>query len=406
MQLTQTTQDAGIHDGQLLATFARTGREAMFEELVARHGTLVLNTCLRVLHERADAEDATQTVFLALATKARDGALQSRASLSGWLYAAALNTSLRARAARTARARHEQRAAAGNPMELADTTAADWAGVAPLLDGELDALAEKYRLPIVLHHLDRQPVEAVADALSCSIDAVKQRLSRGRELLRERLNRRGVRVAGAVLPLLLENHAETATLPVTFASLLARAAVTELARLPVKPNARPLSRWKLASIAALVLLLAAIAAAPGFHDALAHATRVRVPVPPAEKSSGDQIGSLRTSGAASVQTQPDVHNVAQTQPPRTAPIEELKMPAYAPVPKNVTRPPEIAQSQRPEPMQEFSGRVPEIQEPQKVDVRKFLAETPAAGDDDIQKPARSAPASSGPQAGADDVKRR
>ena len=51
----------------------------------------------------------------------------------------------------------------------------------------LEALPENYRLPLVLFYREEKSVRAVAETLELSEDAVKQRLSRGREMLRERV---------------------------------------------------------------------------------------------------------------------------------------------------------------------------------------------------------------------------
>ena len=52
----------------------------------------------------------------------------------------------------------------------------------------LAKLPETYRLPLVLYYREGQSVRAVAEALGISEDAVKQRLARGREMLRDRMS--------------------------------------------------------------------------------------------------------------------------------------------------------------------------------------------------------------------------
>ena len=214
-------------DGELLATFAQSGEEAAFAALTERHGPMVFNACLRVLHQRSDAEDAAQAVFLALAHKARDAALQQRPSLAGWLYEAAWHVSVRARDAEKLRKQREREAGTMQEKiaDAAANSAAQWSQLAPLLDGELNALPEKYRVPIVLHHLQQRSVEETAQLARCSTDAAKQRLSRGREMLRARLVRRGVMLSTGVIPTLFTTHASAAVLPGTFAATTAHSAV-------------------------------------------------------------------------------------------------------------------------------------------------------------------------------------
>src|SRR5205085_1890406 len=56
--------------------------------------------------------------------------------------------------------------------------------------GALEGLDESYREPLVLFYREGQSVAAVAEALGISGDAVKQRLSRGREQVREKVAQR------------------------------------------------------------------------------------------------------------------------------------------------------------------------------------------------------------------------
>src|SRR5262245_3390212 len=99
-----------LGDAELLGEFIRDRDEAAFEELLRRHGPMVWAVCRRVLHARADAEDAFQATFLILVRKA--ATLSQRDALAGWLHGVARRTALKART--FAQRRRQRELAAGS----------------------------------------------------------------------------------------------------------------------------------------------------------------------------------------------------------------------------------------------------------------------------------------------------
>ena len=89
------------HDGQPLFDVASNGSEAAFEELVRRHGSMILNQSRRLLSDTHDAEDATQAVFLVLWKKAKS--LRNSLTVSAWLHQVTRNVCRNAQRSRTAR---------------------------------------------------------------------------------------------------------------------------------------------------------------------------------------------------------------------------------------------------------------------------------------------------------------
>jgi len=81
-----------LTDAELAKEYAAGRSLQAFRTLAKRHGGMVYSTCLRVLGDGAQAESATETVFLLLAKKA--GALAERQTLAGWLHRTAYLTSL------------------------------------------------------------------------------------------------------------------------------------------------------------------------------------------------------------------------------------------------------------------------------------------------------------------------
>ena len=208
-------------DSALLVEFIATGQEAPFAEIVRRYQGLVFGVCLRVLGQFQDAEDAAQAVFLTLAHKA--SALRDRSSLAGWLHRTAWHVALRAREAVSVRKTHEREAAA--MTDLSSNPDYSWADLKPILDYEIDALPEKYRLPLILHYMQGQTKEETARMLGLKSGTVSTWLDRGRDLLRERLSRRGLAITSALLAsLLLDNSTAVAWSP-TAAAAVVQAAV-------------------------------------------------------------------------------------------------------------------------------------------------------------------------------------
>ncbi|QJW92928.1 RNA polymerase sigma factor [Frigoriglobus tundricola] len=176
-------------DVALLARWCATRDAVAMELLVRRHGQMVLGVCRRVLGNVADADDAFQATFLIFVEKA--GTLTRPEQSAGWLHAVALRVSQRARAVRNRRRERE-----AELVDAADPTepgaASETADLRRALDAELDRLPEKYRLPIVLCELEGRTLDEAARLLGWPKGTVAGRLSRGRELLRKRLSRRGI----------------------------------------------------------------------------------------------------------------------------------------------------------------------------------------------------------------------
>src|SRR5262245_25947437 len=135
-------------DGRLLDAFVNRREEAAFAELLRRHGPLVLGVCRRLLRDPHDADDAFQATFLVLIRKARS--IARREQLAAWLYGVAFRTAQKARFRRERRAAVERQADVTDPPARATTETPD---AADLLDRELLALPQKYRLPLVLCEL-------------------------------------------------------------------------------------------------------------------------------------------------------------------------------------------------------------------------------------------------------------
>jgi len=196
-------------DGRLLDDFLTRRDQTAFEALVARHGAMVLGVCCRVLQDPHEAEDAFQATFLVLVRKGTS--IVPRELVGNWLYGVAYRTSLKARAAMLRRRTRERQVSAMPPSEA--STDPVWSDLQPVLDQELHRLPDQYRVPVVLCALEGRSREEVARLLGIPEGTLSSRLARGRELLGQRLTRRGLAFSAPALAALLSAHTASALVP-------------------------------------------------------------------------------------------------------------------------------------------------------------------------------------------------
>jgi RNA polymerase sigma factor (sigma-70 family) len=207
-------------DAELLGRFAEAHDEAAFAALVGRHGSLVWQTCRRLLGDTPDAEDAFQATFLALARKAGTFPVES---LAGWLHRVAWQAALKSRL--SARRRRGLVRQLWTALRPASPPSAGRDELYAVLDEELVGLPERLRVPLVLRYLEGNTLEQVARVLGCSRRALGKRLAKGEAILRERLARRGLTVGGAAVAALFAGSDGAAAVPARLIGTTARAAV-------------------------------------------------------------------------------------------------------------------------------------------------------------------------------------
>jgi RNA polymerase sigma factor (sigma-70 family) len=197
---------AGLTDGQLLERFAShrdPEAELAFTALVMRHGPLVFGVCQGWLRNPHDAEDAFQATFLVLASKA--GSIRQPDRLGPWLQGVAHRTARRLKDKNARRTRHEAEAAvysdrarrssesSQNPTALADQDAIE------ALHREIERLPVRYKTAIVLCDLQGLTHEEAARRLGRQVGTISSQVSRARERLRRRLDRRGMAYPGGIV---------------------------------------------------------------------------------------------------------------------------------------------------------------------------------------------------------------
>jgi RNA polymerase sigma factor (sigma-70 family) len=208
-------------DGELLHRFVQAADEAAFTVLVERHGPMVLGLCRRLLRQGHDAEDACQAAFLVLARRATS--LRKQESLASWLHGVAYRICVNLKRQQARRQRRER--AAGRPESTNhDDGDITWRELRGVLDEELQRLPARYRAPLVLCYLEGKTRDEAAQQLGVKPGSLHGLLERGRKLLRDRLERRGLTLSAALLATALPGAAGAA-LPPALAVASASAAV-------------------------------------------------------------------------------------------------------------------------------------------------------------------------------------
>ena len=230
----------GLTDEELLGQFLESSEAAAedaFAALMRRHGPMVLAVCRHVLGRHQDAEDAFQATFLVLARKA--GSIRARSVLGRWLYEVAYRSAMRARMSSVRRQAYERQGAQMTAVSTNDR-GREWQDLRPVLHEELQRLPDNYRTPIVLCYLEGTTNEEAARLLQWPVGTVKGRLSRARDMLRSRLDRRGISLTLALLVAALSRRNGMAeTVPEELVSETTRLAVSIKGPNPLPAGAVP-----------------------------------------------------------------------------------------------------------------------------------------------------------------------
>lgn len=207
-------------DGQLLEEFLSHRDETSFAELVSRHGPMVLGVCRRIVGSLHDAEEAFQATFILLAQKA--GSIMPREAIGSWLHGVACRVAMKNRTMLRRRQFHERQAAglrSESSFDLVPAGDLHW-----ILDQELQRLPMPYRLLVILCDLQGGTFRHVARQLNLPVGTLSGRLKRGRQLLAERLARRGITLSTACLAATLCESAQ-AQVPLSWALAAVRASL-------------------------------------------------------------------------------------------------------------------------------------------------------------------------------------
>jgi RNA polymerase sigma-70 factor, ECF subfamily len=165
---------------------AKRGDHQAYQRLVQTHARSLFRVAMRILGDRALAEDAVQDALLNAYRALPD--FDERAAFSSWLYRITVNAALSIR--RTQKPNQEED---DNALELVPDLAPQPFDVAKAhelggsLERALDQLTTLERTAFVLRHLEQFSLEEIATTLESNVNSCKQAVFRAVRKLRAAL---------------------------------------------------------------------------------------------------------------------------------------------------------------------------------------------------------------------------
>ncbi len=153
-----------------------------FGELVRRHQDFVFGAVLRVVKNRALAEDVAQEAFIR-AFRALES-FRGDAQVRSWLYRIATNLALNA-------VTRQREYASDNmperPVSFGPATEHETEEMRKHMREAIESLSEDLRGPLVLREYHDMSYQEIADATGLPLNTVRTRILRARRALREKM---------------------------------------------------------------------------------------------------------------------------------------------------------------------------------------------------------------------------
>lgn len=179
---TSTLHD--LPDASLLLLSSK-GDNAAYEQLVARHQDAVCGVAYAMAGDLPLSEEVAQDAFVTAWKSLQD--LREPNKFRAWICGIARNLARKAIHRKQRSKDIEMGVEAPNALKAPEEVVVSQEEETIVWDA-LEALPENYREPLVLYYRNGESVAEVAQALDITDDAVKQRLSRGRDLLRHQVS--------------------------------------------------------------------------------------------------------------------------------------------------------------------------------------------------------------------------
>ena len=187
--------DQKLSDHQLIEA-TKSGDEAAFGEIMNRYRSPITNYLYRFLNDYEEAVDLAQETFVRVYFAI--DRYHTGFAFSTYIYRIATNLAI----SEIRRRKRRKLLSLTGLFQSEDDTQVEFqpADTRPIADAELvederskiigkaiAALPEKYRIPVVLRDIDGRTYEEIAEIMELGLGTTKSRISRGRALLKEKL---------------------------------------------------------------------------------------------------------------------------------------------------------------------------------------------------------------------------
>lgn len=187
--------DQKLSDHQLIEA-TKAGDEAAFGEIMNRYRSPITNYLYRFLNDYEEAVDLAQETFVRVYFAI--DRYHTGFAFSTYIYRIATNLAI----SEIRRRKRRRLLSLTGLFQSGDDSEVEFqpADTRPIADAELvdderskmigkaiAALPEKYRVPVVLRDIDGRTYEEIAEIMELGLGTTKSRISRGRGLLKEKL---------------------------------------------------------------------------------------------------------------------------------------------------------------------------------------------------------------------------
>ncbi len=174
----------------------RQGNEPAFKQLVDNYQKLVVNTCFGMVHDKHDAEDIAQEVFIEVFRSIHK--FRADAKISTWLYRIAVNRSLNFirdnKKRKWFQSFEDSVEAKSRELQNIAATNSDQPGFqlenkqrAILLHEAIDSLPQNQKVAFTLSKYEELSYQEISEVMDLSVSSVESLLHRAKKNLQKKL---------------------------------------------------------------------------------------------------------------------------------------------------------------------------------------------------------------------------